>query len=67
MTKMDVFMEVAGQQYDVKKVTAKVEKEVTKKAKGEVKNLNIYVKPEDGKAYYTYKEGKNTVSGDITL
>lgn len=63
MAKMNVIMQMGGKDYDVEKITAKVEKEVMKKAKGEVKDLRVYVKPEDGKAYYTYKEGKKTVEG----
>ncbi len=67
MAKTDIIMQMCGKDYDVNKITAKVEKTVATKAKGVVKDLRVYVKPEDGKAYFTYKEGKNEVSGDIAL
>ena len=60
-----VFLEVAENQYDCDAVEAKVKADLKKKSRAQVKDLKIYIKPEDGKAYYTANEGK--ISGDVEL
>ena len=60
-----VFLEVAENQYDCDAVEAKVKADLKKKSRAAVKDLKIYIKPEDGKAYYTANEGK--ISGDVDI
>ncbi|MCR4586011.1 MAG: DUF6465 family protein [Lachnospiraceae bacterium] len=60
-----VFLEVAEKQYDCEAVEAKVKADLRKKSRAAIKDLKIYIKPEDGKAYYTANEGK--ISGDVTI
>ena len=60
-----VFLEVAEKQYDCEAVEAKVKTDLRKKSRAAIKDLKIYIKPEDGKAYYTANEGK--ISGDVTI
>ena len=60
-----VFLEVAENQYDLESVEAKVKADLKKKSRAAIKDLKIYIKPEDGKAYYTANEDK--ISGDVEL
>ncbi|MCR5120662.1 MAG: DUF6465 family protein [Lachnospiraceae bacterium] len=60
-----VFLEVAENQYDCDAVEAKVKADLKKKSRAAIKDLKIYIKPEDGKAYYTANEGK--ISGDVEI
>ena len=60
-----VFLEVAEKQYDCEAVEAKVKADLKKKSRAQVKDLKIYIKPEDGKAYYTANDGK--ISGDVEI
>ena len=60
-----VFLEVAEKQYDCEAVEAKVKADLKKKSRAQVKDLKIYIKPEDGKAYYTANDGK--LSGDVEI
>ena len=60
-----VFLEVAENQYDCEAVEAKVKADLKKKSRAAIKDLKIYIKPEDGKAYYTANEGK--ISGDVEI
>lgn len=60
-----VFLEVAENQYDCEAVEAKVKADLKKKSRAAIKDLKIYIKPEDGKAYYTANDGK--ISGDVDI
>ncbi len=60
-----VFLEVGDRQFDLAAVEEKVKKDLKKRSRAAVKNLKVYVKPEDNKAYYTANEGK--ISGDVEL
>ena len=42
-----------------------VKADLKKKSRAAIKDLKIYIKPEDGKAYYTANEDK--ISGDVAL
>ena len=63
--KVAVYVEVADRQYDLDEVKERVRKDYEAGNKGEMKDLKLYVKPEDGKAYYTVNGGK--VSGSVDL
>lgn len=64
-SKKMVVLEVASNQYDVDKVTDKAIADYKKNNKAALKSINVYVKPEDGKAYYT--ANGNKVSGAVDL
>ena len=63
--KTRVFLEYGGKQYDFDKLADQAKKDYKKSNKTELKDIEIYVKPEDGKAYYTANSDK--VHGDIDL
>ncbi|MBE5895653.1 MAG: hypothetical protein IJZ00_03850 [Lachnospiraceae bacterium] len=63
--KKTVYLEVYSQQYDMEKVMAAAVKDYKKNNKEAMKDINLYVKPEDGKAYYTANGGK--VNGSVDL
>lgn len=68
--KADVFVQVGGMEYSeasiMKKVVAAWEAE-GKKASA-IKRTKLYIKPEDGKAYYVINEGlKNGSTGAVDL
>jgi|UPI0003B2F435 hypothetical protein len=65
MAKTKVVLQVPQGDFDVEKVSEKAYKDCVKKCPNEVKDFNVYVKPEDGKAYYTANKGKFT--GDIDI
>ena len=60
-----VFLEVDDKQYDLAQVTEKAKKNFRAKAKKKIEDIQIYVKPEDGKAYYTANKGKYSGSVDL--
>lgn len=60
-----VVLEVASNQYDVDKVTEKAIEDYKKNNKATLKDINVYIKPEDGKAYYT--ANGNKVNGAVDL
>ena len=62
--KKKVILEVFGGQYDVAKISDNALK-ACKKADKNAKDICIYVKPEDGKAYYSANDGKLTGNIDI--
>lgn len=63
--KRTVYLEVNANQYDMDKVMDKAVKDYKKGNKDALKSIDLYVKPEDGKAYYVANGGK--VKGSVTL
>ena len=63
--KTRVFLEYGGKQYDFDKLADQAKKDYKKGNKTELKDIELYIKPEDGKAYYTANSDK--VHGDIDL
>lgn len=63
--KKTVYLEVNANQYDMDKVMDKAVKDYKKSNKDELKSIDLYVKPEDGKAYYVANDGK--VKGSVAL
>jgi len=64
-TKRSVYVEVSTSKYDVDTVMKNAVKDFKKNNKVELKNINLYIKPEDGKAYYTANGDKITGSVDL--
>lgn len=68
--KANVIVEYHGQQFAEKEIMDKVTAawEADGKKASAMKKINLYVKPEDGKAYYVINEGlKNGSSGSVDL
>ncbi len=64
--KKKVCVEYGDSKYDIEKVSKSVKADFTKNNKGvALKDINIYIKPEDGKAYYAANGGK--ITGDVNL
>ena len=63
--KVAVFLEVADQKYDMAEVSDRAKKDYKAKHKEALKDIKVYVKPEDGKAYYAANGGK--ITGDVNL
>ncbi len=63
--KKSVYLEVNASQYDMDKVMDKAVKDYKKGNKDALKSIDLYVKPEDGKAYYVANGGKVTGSVDL--
>ena len=63
--KTTVYVEVNDNQYDVSQVMDKASKDYKKENKGALKSIDLYIKPEDGKAYYVANGGKATGSVDL--
>ena len=63
--KTGVYLEFDGKQYDFEKIVDKARKDAKNNGGKDMKDFRIYVKPEDGKAYYTANSDK--VHGDIDL
>lgn len=60
----NVYVEFAGSKFNVEKIQKAVKADYTKKTgKKTMTTVNIYVKPEDGKAYYVIDRKK----GDVAL
>lgn len=68
--KTEVFVQYAGQEFSEKSIMEKVEAawEAEGKKASAIKKVKLYVKPEDGKAYYVINEGlKNGSTGAIDM
>ena len=63
--KKSVYVEVSTSKYDVDAVMKAAVKDYKANNKTELKNINLYIKPEDGKAYYT--ANCNKISGSVDL
>ena len=63
--KVAVFLEVADQKYDMAEVSEKAKADYKANHKEKLNDIKVYVKPEDGKAYYTANGGK--VTGSVAL
>lgn len=63
--KKSVYLEVNASQYDMDKVMDKAVKDYKKGNKDALKSIDLYIKPEDGKAYYVANGGKVTGSVDL--
>lgn len=61
--KETVILQYAGKEFDVEKIKAAVKADYKGKIKGKVNILDIYIKPEDGAAYYVV----NDISGKVEL
>lgn len=60
-------LEYQGNAIEIAKVEEKIKAQFVAEGHraGNIKSLNIYMKPEDGKAYYVINDGK--FSGDVDL
>lgn len=68
--KADVFVQFGGQEFSEKEIMSKVIAawEAEGKKTTAIKRTKLYVKPEDGKAYYVINEGlKNGSTGAVDL
>lgn len=68
--KTEVFVQYAGQEFSERSIMQKVEAawEAEGKKTSAIKKVKLYVKPEDGKAYYVINEGlKNGSTGAIDM
>lgn len=65
MATKKVVLEVPQNSYNVDEVADKALKALKKETKATIKDFNVYIKPEDGKAYYTANDNKFTGSIDI--
>lgn len=68
--KTEVFVQYAGQEFSERSIMEKVEAawEAEGKKTSAIKKVKLYVKPEDGKAYYVINEGlKNGSTGAIDM
>ena len=63
--KKSVYVEVSTSKYDVDAIMKAAVKDYKANNKTELKNINLYIKPEDGKAYYT--ANGNKISGSVDL
>lgn len=57
--KVTVKVQFAGNEYDIDQITKDVAKAYKGSVKGEVKSVEIYIKPEDGAVYYVV-DSENT-------
>lgn len=60
-----VVLEVSNKAYDVDAIAKEALKNFEESNKATVKDFQVYVKPEDGKAYYVVNGGK--YNGDIDI
>ncbi|MBR6256861.1 MAG: hypothetical protein IKR23_05725 [Lachnospiraceae bacterium] len=63
--KTQMFLEVDNAQYELGAVMEKAKADYKANNKGKLTDIKLYVKPEDGKAYYTANGGK--ISGSVDL
>ncbi|MBR3517666.1 MAG: hypothetical protein IKO10_15295 [Lachnospiraceae bacterium] len=63
--KVNVFLEVADQKYDMTEVSEKAKADYKANHSEKLEDIKVYVKPEDGKAYYTANGGK--IAGNVNL
>ena len=61
--KETVMVQFAGKEYDVDAIKAAVKADIKGKVKGKIKIIDIYIKPEDGAAYYV----ANELAGKVEL
>ena len=64
-TKTKIVLEVPQGDYDVEAVTKKALEDAKKNNKGKIESFNVYIKPEENKAYYT--ANKDTITGSVDL
>ena len=57
-------LEFNGNTYDIDEIKERVNEDIKKNVKGKAKSVEIYVKPQDGKAYYAVN-GKGGFSIDL--
>lgn len=64
MVKYDMVLEAFGNSYDIAEVEKKVKEDWLSKERliKELKDVKIYVKPEDNKAYYVVNEETYSIS-----
>ena len=60
-----IFLELDDQQYNMQEISKRVRADYKAAHKEKLKDLKIYVKPEDGKAYYTANDG--SISGSVDI
>lgn len=60
-----MFLEVDNAQYELGGVMEKAKADYAAHNKEKLKDIKLYVKPEDGKAYYTANGG--SISGSVDL
>ena len=68
--KADVFVQFGGKEFSVEAIMSKVVAawEAEGKKASAIKRAKLYIKPEDGKAYYVINEGlKNGSTGAVNL
>ena len=63
--KVVVYLEVADQKYDMAEVSEKAKADFEANHNEKLNDIKVYVKPEDGKAYYTANDGK--ITGSVAL
>ena len=63
--KVNVFLEIADQKYDMAEVSEKAKADFEANHNEKLNDIKVYVKPEDGKAYYTANDGK--ITGSVAL
>ena len=63
--KTKIFPELDERQYNMDEIGKKVKAAYKASHKEKLKDLKIYVKPEDGKAYYTANDG--SISGSVDI
>ena len=62
---MKIVLESSGKQYDLEKLAENAKKDYKANNKAALKDINVYVKPEDGKVYYAANGGK--ITGNVNL
>ena len=66
--KADVFVQFGGKEFSEEAIMSKVAWEAEGKKASAIKKAKLYIKPEDGKAYYVINEGlKNGSTGAVNL
>lgn len=63
--KTKLILQVPEGDFDLEKVADMAVKDCKKNNKGAIKDINVYVKPEDKKAYYT--ANKDSITGSVDL
>lgn len=63
--KKNIILQFASNEYDVDAATEKAIADYKKNNKAALKDINVYIKPVDGKVYYTANAGKVVGSVDL--
>ncbi|MCR4937479.1 MAG: DUF6465 family protein [Lachnospiraceae bacterium] len=63
--KVRSYLEYGDKKSEVSALAAKARKDAEKKAGGNLKDIKVYIKPEDGKVYYAADQGK--IKGDVNV